>query len=177
MPVTRSEAHRLHAPEKGVWVGVPIDADELPQRADLIRAALEHVGAEIVDARQHGDDPILAVHDPGLVEFLRTAWEKWAAGGMPADSGQGNVVGYIFPTPGLVGGIVPHVPAALSARTGAWCFDTMTPVTAGTWEAARGAVDAALTAADLVLDGRPAAYACCRPPGHHVTRSAYCGSF
>jgi acetoin utilization deacetylase AcuC-like enzyme len=58
----------------------------------------------------------------------------------------------------------------------AWCFDTMTVVTQGTWEAARAAVDTALTAADLVLEGAPAAYACCRPPGHHVTHSAYGGS-
>jgi acetoin utilization deacetylase AcuC-like enzyme len=73
-------------------------------------------------------------------------------------------------------GLEPRVPEALSARTGSWCFDTMTVVTPGTWEAARGAVDAALTAADLVLGGAPAAYACCRPPGHHVTASAYGGS-
>ena len=38
MPVTWSDAHRFHAPERAVWVGVPIDADELPERADLIRA-------------------------------------------------------------------------------------------------------------------------------------------
>ncbi len=52
----------------------------------------------------------------------------------------------------------------------------MTLIGPGTWEAARAAVDAALTAADLVLAGAPAAYACCRPPGHHVTRRAYGGS-
>jgi acetoin utilization deacetylase AcuC-like enzyme len=52
----------------------------------------------------------------------------------------------------------------------------MTIVGPGTWEAARAAVDTALTAADLVLAGAPAAYACCRPPGHHVTRSAFGGS-
>ncbi len=73
-------------------------------------------------------------------------------------------------------GLEPQVPEAVAARTGAWCFDTMTVVTGGTWAAARGAIDAALTAADLVLGGAPAAYACCRPPGHHVTRSAYGGS-
>jgi acetoin utilization deacetylase AcuC-like enzyme len=33
-----------------------------------------------------------------------------------------------------------------------------------------------LTAVDLVLAGEPVAYACTRPPGHHVTRSAYGGS-
>jgi acetoin utilization deacetylase AcuC-like enzyme len=176
MPVTWSGAHRLHAPERAVWVGVPIGADELPERADLIRAALEGAGADVVAAQAHPDDELLAVHDPGLVEFLRNASEDWEAGEMPAESGQADVVGYIFPTPGLLGGLEPRVPKALSARTGAWCYDTMTAVAPGTWEAARGAVDASLTAADLVLTGAPAAYACCRPPGHHVTRSAFGGS-
>jgi acetoin utilization deacetylase AcuC-like enzyme len=52
----------------------------------------------------------------------------------------------------------------------------MTLIGPGTWEAARGAIDVALTAVDLVVDGMPMAYACCRPPGHHVTRSLYGGS-
>jgi len=176
MPVTWSEAHRLHAPAQAVWVGVSIDADELPQRADLIRTALEDAGAHVVDAQPHSDDALLAVHEPGLVDFLRSAWASWNAGGIPAESGQADVVGYIFPTSGLLGGLEPHVPTALSARTGTWCFDTMTAVGEGTWPAARGAVDAALTAADLVRAGAPVAYACCRPPGHHVTRSSFGGS-
>ena len=116
------------------------------------------------------------MHDAGLVDFLRTAWADWDDAGLPGDPGQPDVVGYIFPTPGLLGGLEPRVPTALSARTGAWCFDTMTVVAQGTWEAARAAVDTALTAADLVLGGAAAAYACCRPPGHHVTRSAFGGS-
>jgi acetoin utilization deacetylase AcuC-like enzyme len=52
----------------------------------------------------------------------------------------------------------------------------MTLIGPGTWEAARAAVDVALTAVDLVAGGEPLAYACCRPPGHHVTRSLYGGS-
>ena len=174
--MTWSDAHRLHAPETGVWVGVPIDADELPERAVRIRAALEEAGATVVAAESHDDAPLLAVHDPGLVEFLRTAWSEWDRAGLREEAGQRDVFGYIFPTAGLLAGVEPHVPTALSARTGVWCFDTMTTVCEGTWEAARAAVDAALTAADLVLGGSRAAYACCRPPGHHVTRSAFGGS-
>jgi acetoin utilization deacetylase AcuC-like enzyme len=177
IPVTWSDAHRLHAPGKAFWVGAAIDADELPERADRIRAELEAAGARVVDAVPHDDDDaLLAVHDAGLVEFLRTAAERWEGEGMPEEAGQPDVVAYIFPTPGLVGGLEAHLPAAASALTGWWCFDTMTPVARGTWEAARGAVDAALTAVDLVLDGAPAAYACCRPPGHHATRTSYGGS-
>jgi acetoin utilization deacetylase AcuC-like enzyme len=56
-----------------------------------------------------------------------------------------------------------------------WAFDTLTAVGPGTWEAARAAVDCALTAADLVQAAR-VTYACTRPPGHHVTRSAFGGS-
>jgi acetoin utilization deacetylase AcuC-like enzyme len=61
-------------------------------------------------------------------------------------------------------------------RAGLFCYDTMTLVGPGSWAAIRGAVDAALTAADLVGSGERIAYALCRPPGHHVTRDAYGGS-
>ena len=44
----------------------------------------------------------------------------------------------------------------MSARAGLYAFDTMTPIGAGTWTAARAAVDVALTAADLVADGSAA---------------------
>jgi acetoin utilization deacetylase AcuC-like enzyme len=176
IPVVWTDAHRLHDPETAVWIGVPIPADELPERAEAIRAALEEAGAPIEPATPHSDECLLAVHDAALVEFLRGAWNAWSAAGLPSHPGQPDVVGYIFPTSGLVGDIEPHVPSALSARTGAYCYDTMTAVAEGTWEAARAAVDAALTAADLVLDGATVAYACCRPPGHHVTRNAFGGS-
>ena len=46
-------------------------------------------------------------------------------------------------------------PAGAAARLGYWCFETMTPLVDGTYAAARAAVDVALTAADLVLDGAP----------------------
>lgn len=176
IPVVWTDAHRLHAPETGVWVGVPIAADELPERAERIRETLESAGAPLVHATPHADDALLAVHASELVEFLRTAWASWSEAGFPADPGQDEVVGYIFPTPGLLGELAPHVPTSPAARTGTFCFDTMTGVGPGTWQAARAAVDSALTAADLVLGGERVAYACCRPPGHHVTRSAYGGS-
>jgi acetoin utilization deacetylase AcuC-like enzyme len=53
-------------------------------------------------------------------------------------------------------------------------YDTMTLIGPGTWEAARGAIDVTLTCVDEVGDG--VIYGLTRPPGHHVTRSAYGGS-
>ena len=98
--------------------------------------------------------PIEAVHDRALLAFLASAWKDWEAAGLPEDPGQDRVVPYIFPHPGLIGPLAPLVPAATWARPGAFCFDTMTLIGPGTWEAARGAADAALTAADLVSGGR-----------------------
>jgi acetoin utilization deacetylase AcuC-like enzyme len=66
-------------------------------------------------------------------------------------------------------------PAGAAARLGYWCFETMTPLVEGTYDAARGAVDVALTATDLVLGGEPVAYGLCRPPGHHAPTAAYGG--
>src|SRR5262245_44801779 len=153
-----------------------IPGDELPERADAIRDALTAAGAPVVDAVPHRDEALLRVHDAALVEFLRTAWSGWEAAGYPEDPGQDRVVAYIFPHPGLLDEREPILPASASARTGMFAFDTMTPIGPGTWVAARGAADCAVTAADLVVGGARAAYACTRPPGHHVTRSAYGGS-
>lgn len=176
LPVVWTDAHRLHNPGAEIWVGVRTPATEVAERAELIRTALVDAGAHVVSAEPHADDALLAVHAEELVTYLRAAWNEWERAGLTIDPGQDRVVPYVFPHPGLVRGLEPREPVAPWARPGMHCFDTMTLVGPGTWEAARGAVDAALTAADLVLAGEHAAYACCRPPGHHVTRTAYGGS-
>ena len=67
-------------------------------------------------------------------------------------------------------------PASPAGRAARWALDTSTPIVAGTYTAARGAVDVALTTVDLVLEGEAtAAYGLCRPPGHHAARAMYGG--
>jgi acetoin utilization deacetylase AcuC-like enzyme len=174
MPVVWSDRHRLHDPGGEVWVGVRTPGTEVPERAERIREALAADGARFVEAEEQPDDAVLAVHDAALVDYLATAWDEWEASGLTEDPGQDRVVPYLFPHPGLVE--APRTPTATSARAGRFAYDTMTLIGPGTWEAARAAVDTAVTAADLVLAGAPAAYALCRPPGHHVTRTAFGGS-
>ncbi len=172
LPFVWSDDCLRHEPEAEVWVGTRTPATEVPARALAIREALTAAGAREVTAVGHDDSALLAVHDPALVEFLRTAWEEWSAAGLPSE----QVVPYVFAREELTSGRAPATPAAVWARPGLFAYDTMTLIGPGTWEAARAAVDVVLTAADLVADGESLAYACCRPPGHHVTHSLYGGS-
>jgi acetoin utilization deacetylase AcuC-like enzyme len=166
MPVVWSDRCLLHEPAAEIWVGVPGPAAETPARARAIRGALD---ARFVDAEPHSDEALLAVHNEELLAYLASAWDEWHSAELP----QEQVVPYVFAHREL-GARRPAT--AVWARPGWFAYDTMTLVGPGTWEAARAGADAALTAVDLVLAGEPAAYACTRPPGHHVTRSAYGGS-
>jgi len=172
VPFVWSDDCLRHEPEAEVWVGTRTPATEVPARAVAIRGELVAAGAREVAADTHDDAALLAVHDRALVEFLRTAWDEWSAASLPSD----RVVPYVFARPELTGGREPAAPAAVWARPGLFAYDTMTLIGPGTWESARAAVDVALTAVDLVSKGEPLAYACTRPPGHHVTRSLYGGS-
>src|SRR5438128_6614073 len=171
-PFVWSDDCLRHEPDAEVWVGVRTPATEVPARALAIREALGAAGSREVAATPHDDTTLLAVHDGALVEFLRTAWDEWSGADLPSE----QVVPYVFAREGLTGGRAPVPPTAVWARPGLFAYDTMTLIGPGTWEAARAAVDVALTAVDLVAGGAPLAYACTRPPGHHVTRSLYGGS-
>lgn len=178
MPVVWSDLHRRHAPGGEVWVGIRTPGTEIPERVERIRAELEVAGASFVEAESHPDSALLAVHDSDLVEYLASAWADWKEAGLDVDPGQDRVVPYLFPHPGLLPAEPgpPVIPAAATARAGRFAFDTMTLIGPGTWEAVRAAADVALGAAKLVAGGERAAYACCRPPGHHATRTAFGGS-
>jgi acetoin utilization deacetylase AcuC-like enzyme len=174
MPIVWDDRCLLHEPGGEIWVGVRTPGTELPERIQSIRQQL--AGARIVSAEVHTDDDVLAVHDQALLDYLSSAWDEWVRAGLPEDPGQDRVAPYVFAHTALMSGRAPAVPAAVWARPGFFAYDTMTLIGPGTWEAARGAADVALTAVDLVLGGEDCAYACCRPPGHHAGRTCYGGS-
>ena len=176
VPVVWSPATREHDPRHEIWVGVPTEGTETSARVDAILEALRSAGHELVEATGQPDDALLAVHDPELVEFLRTAAERWDAGPYAELIGQERVVPYLFPTPAMTAGLPARPAVAIHADAGRFVYDTMTLVGPGTWEAARAAVDCAVHAAGLVSEGTRLAYALCRPPGHHATPAGFGGS-
>ena len=175
IPVVWSSETRRHEPMREVWVGVPTDGTEVPLRVDRILDALaDHPR---VEAQAHDDDVLRRIHAPELVDHLATIHAEWMEGPYEELVGQDRVVPYVFPTAAMTQGMPPTRAAATHGRAGQFGYDTMTLVGPGTWEAARAAVDCALTATDLVTRaGETTAYALCRPPGHHATRDGYGGS-
>jgi acetoin utilization deacetylase AcuC-like enzyme len=120
---------------------------------------------------------VLAVHDHEFVDWLSRAWPDWESAGLVDETGQHHVVPCVFALPQLTSGRPVPEPAAVWARSGRFALDTMSPISPGTYDAARGAVDTALTACDLVVDGgHRAAYALSHPPGHHAASALYGGS-
>src|SRR5215218_10384540 len=114
--------------------------------------------------------PVYERPEPALVGFLEGAWPAWRAAGGPE---------VLIPDTFAVGRLARgggRDPGGGIGRAGWFCFDTATPLVAGSFAAAQAAADVALTAADLVAGGAPAAYALCRPPGHHAG-SGYYGGF
>jgi len=151
-----------------------IPEDQVPARAEAIASALAADPAFAAgEVSEHGRGPGERVHEPALVRWLEGAW---------AESREQSPTREIFPDtvghPGLTDGLGRALGEPVSSplgRVGYWCFDTMTPILEGTYDAARAAVDVALSALDAVLSGDRAAYGLCRPPGHHAGRSVIGG--
>ena len=170
MPVVAGDAHRGHDPPYEVNYGEVVrPVYERPERAERLRDALAAAGHPLVPPVAHGPEPVLAVHEPALVGFLEEAWPAWRAAGGPE-----VLIPDTFALGRLAGG-GGRDPGGGIGRAGWFCFDTATPLVAGSFAAARAAADVALTAADLVAGGAPAAYALCRPPGHHAGPGYYGG--
>jgi acetoin utilization deacetylase AcuC-like enzyme len=176
IPVVSSEDCERHDPHAEIWVGVRTVGTEVAARVSAIRDTSVAAGLPQVAAVPHDDEVLSMVHSPELLGYLRTAWQNWESSGLLDDPGQDRVVPYFVPMPEMRSGLPLREPVAVHARAGAYCYDTMTVIGPGTWEAARAAVDVALTAVDLVQGGAAAAYGLCRPPGHHATRSSFGGS-
>ena len=174
LPAVWADETLAHVPGAEIWIGVATPGTELPERATTIRDAVVAAGARIVPAVSHDDSILRRVHGPGLLRHLESVYTEWVARGYQEH--QHNVVPYVFPTEGLLDGLPERDPYATHGRAGRYMYDTMTLVGEGTWRAARAAVDAAQTAAELVVAGERVAYAICRPPGHHATRDAFGGS-
>lgn len=167
MRIAFNPLEQLHCPAYEFFRGRKVPCFENPARFEVVWHALQAKGWAMEEALAHPDARLQAVHEPRYLAFLASAWDEWLATGNEGDA---------FPSVWAIRGMRSDVtPVNFAARLGLFSFDTGTPLTAGTWAAARAGADCALTAADWIAGGAAGAFALTRPPGHHAGPSFFGG--
>ena len=135
---------------------------EVPERAlNLVKAA-ENLGFAVEAPADFGLAPLLGVHSAAYLAFLQEAHQRWKE--VPEDWGDEVMSNIFVREPNALRGIL--------AQAGRYLADGSCPVGEHTWRAAYWSAQCAVAAAHAVIDGAPAAYALCRPPGHHARAEA-----
>jgi acetoin utilization deacetylase AcuC-like enzyme len=164
-----SPLHAGHAGQMELVAGAIVPGFEKPSRAEYIRARVEEVGlGPILSPAAHDIAAAKRVHAGDYIDFLPTVWPEWVKSGR-----SGTAMGYTWPTRGLRGDVRP---TTIDALLGYYSFDAGATFVEGTWDAIKSSFDTALTAAGLIEAGEGAAFALCRPPGHHAG-AAFMGGY
>ena len=151
-----------HHPRSYFSRGQMRPAQEVPERAAHLVAAVKSLGIEIHEPVDGGLDAIAAVHDIHYLRFLEEAHAEWMQ--MSDDWGDEVMSNIYVREPNPLRGIL--------ARAGRYQADGSCPIGEHTWRAAYWSAQSALAAATAVNSGVRETYALCRPPGHHARRDA-----
>ncbi len=168
MKTIYSELHQLHDAGKEFYGGEFVACFEKPARAGMILAEVNRRRlGEVSSPQEFGIAPIMRVHGAAYIEFLEHAWRDWTQSGFAV-----NLLPSCSPSRGMR---QDRVPADVHGRACYFSFDVTTPITSGSWQAAKASAEVALTAQSLVVHGEKSAFALCRPPGHHASIDYYGG--
>ena len=154
---------RLHAPAFELHNGGFVPYAETPDRVDAILSGIGPVEPPV----DEGEAAIRAVHHGDYLDFLKTAGARWAAAGR-----SGDAIPYAFPVIRRRDVPLDRIDAAM----GRYSADSVTPITPETWTSGYWSAQSGLAATRAVLGGERAAFALCRPPGHHAGAD-YCGGY
>lgn len=163
--------HGAHQGKREMFRGELVPCFEVAARVDEVADEMRRrrLGA-ILEPKPFADDVLARVHSRRYVEFLRTAWSQWTA--LAPDNARRDVLPSVWPVRQHRSDVEPE---NFAARVGLYSYDAGTPLTSGTWRAARTGAWCALSAADCVLAGARMAFALTRPPGHHAGHDFFGG--
>ena len=163
--------HAQHQGKVEMFRGALVPCFEVPARVDHVLAELQRQKlGDVLQPQRFDEAALTGIHRPRYLHFLRTAWDQWVA--LDAANADKDILPSVWPTRSFRTDIEP---ANFAAKLGLYSFDAGSPLTSGTWLAARTGADCALSAAQAVLDGDRAAFALSRPPGHHAGADFYGG--
>lgn len=167
MKVFCSDHHLLHFPSAELAGGKFVRPFECPERVDIILARLrERAFTDIRVPAELDMGPIARLHDEGYLAFLASAWQEWQEAGF-----EGELIPTTFPARRMRS----VKPDNIGGKAGYYAFAAETTITGGTWSAAQSSCASAQSAQRAVAAGESAAFALCRPPGHHAAADLYGG--
>jgi acetoin utilization deacetylase AcuC-like enzyme len=159
-----------HTQHDGRFASDP--ASERPERIDLVADAFTRRGlGRIVTPHGVALTSLERIHTPRYLHFLRSAWGEWLA--LDAANAERDPLPSVWPVQGMRRDVEPD---SFMGRLGLYAFDADTPLTAGTWTAAKTGADCAINAAHALRLGERGTFALTRPPGHHAGAD-YFGGF
>lgn len=154
-----AEEQRAHDPKMFLSSGARQPNPERPERIDRLLDGARRAGTTIRRPGDAGLGPIAAVHTPEYLEFLQNIFRRWQ---LIAGASE-EVIPNIHPL-----ARDGRYPASAVGQAGYHMADTACPISAETFGSACWSAWSAVAAAEDVKAGAPAAYALCRPPGHHA---------
>ena len=163
MIVLFSTLHRGHAPATEFYRGERVACFESPARAEFVVEALQARGHEIRTPEGDSTAVLPLVHAQRYLGFLESAWAQWLA--LDPAHGERQPFPSVWPVRSLRSDVEP---VNFTARLGLYSMDNGSPLSPGTWAAAKAGADAATSAAELLRRGAPSAFCATRPPGHHA---------
>jgi len=161
-----SDSHHAHAPQYEFFRGERVPCFETPARAEFVKTRLTERGHVLRTPHADSRAVLAKIHTSRYLAFLEHAWRDWAA--LEAGNDQRQPFPSVWPVRTLRSDVEP---LNFTARLGLYSMDNGSPLSAGTWQAAKAGADAAASAAALLTasDKRERAVFCCsRPPGHHA---------
>jgi len=154
-----ADEQKRHDPKAFLSSGAPQPNPEQPERVERLLAGARAAGCTIERPGNFGLSPIAAIHSPEYIDFLQHIYARWRR----IESASEEVIPNIHPI--ARGG---SYPASAVGQAGYHMADTACPISAETFDSACWSAWSAVAAAEAVMAGEPAAYALCRPPGHHA---------
>ncbi len=168
MQVYYSEDHRRHFPQAELSGGQFVTPFERPSRVEYVLNRLKERGFDAISDPGGADrDAIAKLCDAGYLEFLETGFDAWKA-----DGNAGEMIATSIPTRRMQ---MARPPRNIDGKAGYYALASETAITGGTWAAALSSAASAQAAQRHVSNGARAAFALCRPPGHHATADMFGG--